>query len=141
MTTMTQSAHAMPDEDVVPEFKLQHRLQLAMEVRGIGVQEMADAYGLTRNTISYWLNGHRVPDKSRLFFFATLTGVNLQWLETGQAPGDNPTPAVPLPRLDSNQQPSGYPLRLVPAGASVNPWLTPNRVIRGPWLAGLAEAS
>lgn len=74
---------------------------------------MADQLGVSRETIGRWINGRGTPRRGSLVAWATITGVDFRWLETGEAqeaPADRPTPpeGVPLPRLDSNQQPSGY---------------------------------
>jgi transcriptional regulator with XRE-family HTH domain len=96
----------------VPQWELYDRLGKAQRDAGIGVAEMADLLGVSRETVGRWLSGRGVPKRGALVAWASLTGVDLRWLETGEvqaAPDNDPTPpAQRLPRLDSNQQPSGY---------------------------------
>ncbi len=78
-----------------PQFKMHHRMALALEVEGVSVQEMADYLDVNRNSVGRWINGHTRPNKQTLRLWAMRTGVDLAWLEYGE-----------LPRLDSNQEPS-----------------------------------
>lgn len=87
-----------------------------MRDSGIGVASMALQLGVSRETIGRWINGRGEPRRGSIVAWASITGVDLKWLETGEAqkaPASGPTPpGHSLPRLDSNQQPSGYPLAL-----------------------------
>lgn len=69
----------------VPQFKLHHRLGLALEEAGVGVQEMADYLDVSRESVSRWINGRGVVKRSILRLWALRTGVDLVWLETGLA--------------------------------------------------------
>lgn len=106
----------MPDEDLVPEWDLADRMTKSLRVRGISVGAMAESFGLSRETIGRWLSGRAEPDKGRLFFWATLTGVNLEWLETGERAC-----------RDSNPKPSVLELVHSAEPESVNQGLTANR--------------
>lgn len=100
----------MTNRELVPEFDLADRMRKALRIAGLTVQEMADYLGVTRTTVSNWINGHVPPSKQTQRLWAMRSGVDFDWLVTGE----NPHQAVPdegsvlLPRLDSNQQPAGY---------------------------------
>ena len=66
----------------VPALTLGGRLRLAMGTRRIG--DMATELGLSRVTVSKWLNDHVVPARGHLIAWAVLTGVDLDWLITGR---------------------------------------------------------
>ena len=76
----------------VPEFKLQHRMSLALEGIGWSAQEVADFLDVNRMTVSRWMNGHRKPTKAVLMVWADLTKVPLEWLETGEDPNSQEAP-------------------------------------------------
>ena len=69
----------------VPQFRLHHRLGLALEESGVGVQEMADYLDVSRESVSRWINGRGVVRRAILRLWALRTGVDLVWLETGDA--------------------------------------------------------
>jgi transcriptional regulator with XRE-family HTH domain len=85
--------------EAVPEFNRTDRMALALRHAGLTNQDMADYLGVTRETVSRWVNGRSTPNRGMLRLWAIRTGVPLLWIETG---------AIELPRLDSNQQPFGY---------------------------------
>jgi transcriptional regulator with XRE-family HTH domain len=87
----------------VPQFTQGDRMRLSLKASGVGVQEMAEYLGVSRYTISNWINDRIHPRLSDLRVWAMRTGVPLTWLQTGQAPGGGPDGG--LPQLDSNQQP------------------------------------
>jgi transcriptional regulator with XRE-family HTH domain len=100
----------MTNRELVPQFDLADRMRKALRTAGMTVQEMADYLGVVRATASNWINGHTPPSKQSLRLWALRTGVDFDWLQTGENP-HQATPdegAVVLPRLDSNQQPAGY---------------------------------
>lgn len=77
--------------------------------------DLADAAGISRRSISSYENGERTPSRPQVLAWAMVTGVPIKWLIDGST---NPHPDGPgggyvLPRLDSNQQPSGYPFAQV----------------------------
>lgn len=90
-------------------FDLADRLRRSLRVSDIGVQEMADNLGVSRNTVSAWVNGRITPDTRSLQLWAVYTGAPLRWLETGEEPRPEMAGALRgLPRLDLNQRPSDY---------------------------------
>lgn len=109
---MTTTQQLRP-EGRVPVWDLADRLGKALKDSGIGVGAMAAQLGVSRETVGRWINGRGVPRRAVLITWSLVTGVDFRWLETGAAQevsADGPTPpeGIPLPRLDSNQEPSGY---------------------------------
>lgn len=100
----------MTNRELVPEFDLADRMRKALRASDTGVQEIADYLGVVRNTVSNWINGKITPSKQTLRLWALRTGVDFDWLQTGENPHQLVADegAVMLPRLDSNQQPAGY---------------------------------
>ena len=91
MTTQT-----VPDGGLVPEFGLADRLAKALQVANVSNQAMADYLGVSRNTISAYVNGRGTPKRAYLLLWALRTGVDREWLETGRT------------RRDSNPKPSDW---------------------------------
>lgn len=77
----------MTISSVVPEFDLGDRLGKALRVAHISNQDMADYLGVSRNTVSNYINGRGEPKRATLLLWALRTGVSLTWLQTGQAGG------------------------------------------------------
>jgi transcriptional regulator with XRE-family HTH domain len=106
-----------PAEGNVPQFDMADRLRKALRVADLGVQDIADYLGVSRNTVGAWINGRTVPSKGSLMLWAMRTGVPFEWLRTGESPnqgvpGEGLVEAAAssrsvLPRLDSNQKPAG----------------------------------
>lgn len=57
MTTVSETSGGIPDLG----FDLADRMRKALRVSGVTVQQMADYLGVSRNTVSTWINGHIVP--------------------------------------------------------------------------------
>ena len=76
----------------VPQFDRSDRLRKALQVSDVEVQEMADYLGVSRTSVSNWINGRVPPSKQTLRLWALRTGVPLGWLETGQDPTVQPGP-------------------------------------------------
>lgn len=81
------------------EFGLHDRLRKALEVSGTSVQAMADACGVSRNTVGNWLSGRTKPTKGALMLWSTVTNAPLNWLETGTVPAFGSVP-VRDPEID-----------------------------------------
>lgn len=71
----------------VPEWDVTDRLRKALKHAGLGPGDMAAELGVSRNTVTNYLNGHtRIPGPA-LRLWAMRTGVPREWLETGKGPG------------------------------------------------------
>lgn len=88
-----------PQEAVVPEWTRGWRMNRALSYAGMHIEQMADELGVSRSTISRWVNDKGPVKKIYLNQWALRCGVPLEWLETG-APttrryaADNRFPAV-----------------------------------------------
>lgn len=49
---------------LVPEWEMRDRLRKALDVSGVGVSEMADELGVSRNAVGNWLAGRTKPSRS-----------------------------------------------------------------------------
>lgn len=77
----------------VPEITLGWRLRIARETAGMDQQQLHEATGIARNTISNYENG--ATNKVKPLYLRTMAlalGVDPTWLETGQAPRGNGGP-------------------------------------------------
>ncbi|WP_328664055.1 helix-turn-helix domain-containing protein [Nocardia salmonicida] len=71
--------------------------------------EFARSLGVTTSTVQRAESGSTQPRRTTLMAWSMATGVNLEWLETGQAPrpaDEGPDTNSLLPHLDSNQKPA-----------------------------------
>ena len=64
-----------------PVFLLGHYMRLAMESAGLEVGDMAERMGVSRGTVSRWLNNRGMPRRGELLAWAQLTDVPAEWLE------------------------------------------------------------
>lgn len=88
MSTMETTTTQVPDWDVAD------RLRKALRTADVGVQEMAEYLGVSRNTVSTWINGRIEPKVSTLRLVAMRCGVDYEWLRTGTTSDpQKPTPA------------------------------------------------
>jgi transcriptional regulator with XRE-family HTH domain len=73
------------------EFDLADRLRKSLRVSGVSVGSMARSLGVSRNTVSNWINGRGEPRIEQLTIWAAITDAPLSWLETGVPPslGEN----------------------------------------------------
>jgi transcriptional regulator with XRE-family HTH domain len=69
----------------VPEFDEADRLRKALRVADVPVQDMAEYLGVSRNTVSRWINGTVEPKAGILRAWSQRTGVDYQWL-AGEPP-------------------------------------------------------
>ena len=80
----------MPNTSPVPEWRVGDRLRRSLDHAGLGVQEMAEYFDVSRNTIGNYLAERTKVDRRTLMLWALRTGVPVEWLETGIAPtGDD----------------------------------------------------
>jgi DNA-binding transcriptional regulator YiaG len=86
-TVHTEGMSEMTNMDTVAEVSLEwdvaDRLRKSLRASGIGVQDMADYLGMSRNSVSNWVNGRAVPDHRTLLVWSMKTGAPLAWLEHG----------------------------------------------------------
>jgi transcriptional regulator with XRE-family HTH domain len=71
MTVMTQP---------IPEWTLGWRLQRSLAHAGMSIDDMAAELGVSRQTVSRWVNDHVDPRLGYLKLWALRTGVPLGWL-------------------------------------------------------------
>ena len=83
--TMSTAAHGL-----VPGWTLQDRLRKARDVAGMDQQQLADAMGVSRRTITNSEQGHVTVRTITVRAWALATGVDPAWLETGIEPSDGP---------------------------------------------------
>lgn len=86
------------------QFVLHDRLRKALDVSGVSVQDMADACGVSRNTVGNWLSGRTKPSRGALMLWSTVTDAPLDWLETGTVPKMGAAP-VPDPEIEGARKP------------------------------------
>jgi transcriptional regulator with XRE-family HTH domain len=94
---------------LVPEWDLADRMRKAMRAADVGVQEMADYLGVSRNAVGTWINGRIEPRTQTVRLWALRTGVPYTWLSTGAVgPEGDGGGAAGRPRQDSNLRPRDY---------------------------------
>ena len=92
-------------------FDLADRMRKTLRESGASVQDMADYLGVTRGTVSTWINGRIEPSRQTLRLWAMATGFPVSWLETGEAPPDDWEPPTRLHEWapwGSNPRPADY---------------------------------
>ncbi|WP_354002536.1 helix-turn-helix domain-containing protein [Agromyces larvae] len=99
------------DMTIVEEMTFQagDRLRKVMQVRGIGVGELADELEVARNTITNLTTGRSPMDKRSALALSVVLDVPYEWLRFGV--NDEAAPvetgaAISRARRDSNPQPS-----------------------------------
>lgn len=70
----------MSQTQEIPDWTLGWRLQRSLAHAGIGIEEMAAELGVSRSTISRWVNDHGEPRVGYLKLWALRTGVPIGWL-------------------------------------------------------------
>lgn len=73
-------------QGLIPEFELHDRMKKTLPWSGTSVGDIAEYLGVTRETVSRWVNGKIVPSRQTLRLWALRTGVPFEWLETGKVP-------------------------------------------------------
>jgi transcriptional regulator with XRE-family HTH domain len=72
-----------PDE-AIPEWTLGWRLNRALKHAGISAADMAADLGISRATVSRWINDHGAPPRvGYVKLWALRTGVSTEWLLEG----------------------------------------------------------
>jgi transcriptional regulator with XRE-family HTH domain len=67
----------------VPAWTLGDRLGKALREADIAVGDMADELGVSRSTVSRWLNDKGQPKRAYLTRWAWMCKVNFEWLKNG----------------------------------------------------------
>jgi transcriptional regulator with XRE-family HTH domain len=67
----------------IPEWDTADRMRKALRDADLEVGEMADYLGVSRSSVSNWINGRIRPSKQTLRLWAMRCGVPLDWLIEG----------------------------------------------------------
>ena len=78
------------ESGVVPEWTMGDRLGKSLHVAEISVAAMAEYLGLSRNSVSAYINDRQQVRRQTLLLWSMRTGVPLVWIETGEGPTDSP---------------------------------------------------
>lgn len=82
-------------------------MRKSLTFAGMGVGEMSEYLGVTRETVSRWMNGKNPVGRQSLRLWALRTGVPFEWLETGNAPSPHGDGACPQCAIrDLNPEPA-----------------------------------
>ncbi len=73
-------------DETIPQWDLADRLRKALRHASLEQQEMAEYLGISRNTVSNWVNGNNRPSPPALKLWALRTGVDYDWLRDGVNP-------------------------------------------------------
>ena len=74
----------------VPEWTVADRARKARETAGMNQGELADAMGVARSTVQRIEQGVAEPSRTRAIAWSFATGVDLNWLLTGETPAGEP---------------------------------------------------
>ena len=88
-----------PNIGIIPSLTLGQRLRIAREYLGVEQQELAEIMGTSRQTVSAVERGVNQPRQLLIRAWAMATGVDREWLETGQQ-------STPPPSGDGADDPS-----------------------------------
>lgn len=81
------------------EFDLADRLRKSLRESGVPVQSMAESLGVSRNTVSNWINGRGKPCDDQLKVWSAITDAPYSWLKSGEPPSI--TIELPQVKLDA----------------------------------------
>lgn len=70
----------------IPQWTLADRLRKARESTGLGIVEFAEKVGISRGTVNNAEHGKREPSTPTIKMWALATGVDYNWLLTGETP-------------------------------------------------------
>src|SRR5215469_3400813 len=79
---MSESETVLPG----PQWDMADRLRKALRHSGVGVSEMAAYLGVSRESVSNWINGRIHPSVQTLRLWALRCGVSYDWLTDGDPP-------------------------------------------------------
>jgi len=94
---------------MVPVWTLADRLRKSREQVGVSQKALAEALGVTMRQIQAAENSEVTPKPILIMGYAMISGVDIDWLETGKEKPSGPDgpDGDKLPDLDSNQEPPG----------------------------------
>ena len=72
----------------VPQFHLGDRVRKAREYASLDQTHLGEIAGISRTTIARIEQGKNVPRRPTILAIAIATGVDREWLETGNTPAD-----------------------------------------------------
>lgn len=72
-------------------FGMPDRLEKALKVAKVATSDMADALGVSRNTISNYTSGRTSPSRLQVKEWSVRTGAPLEWLLDGIDPNNPPS--------------------------------------------------
>lgn len=88
-------------DGIVPEWTMGDRLARSLRHADLGVGEMADYLGVSRNTVGNYINDRRSIPRPTLMLWAMRTGVPIEWLLSGKSSDGSPEPPLPGRRDDA----------------------------------------
>src|SRR5258708_20985541 len=78
---MIGSMSAMEEQGAIPEWTLGWRLARALAHGGVSVEEMAAELGVSRSTVSRWMNDRGAPPRiGYVKLWCQRTGVSQEWV-------------------------------------------------------------
>jgi transcriptional regulator with XRE-family HTH domain len=95
------------DQGTIPPIELRHRLRIAREAAGLEQSELADAIGVSRNTIGNIEKGKlkTPPRKIIINAWALACGVPVSWLINGAEPPAGPSGGAPTAPIPADESP------------------------------------
>lgn len=92
---------------LIPVWTRGDRLGRALRAAGVQKQEMADYLGVSRNTVGNYIADRGDPSRATMIAWAMKCGVNLAWLEHGEAPHPaGPDEGLSYTARDLNPEPA-----------------------------------
>ena len=94
-----------PEAGYIPEWDMADRMRKTLRDNDVSVQEIAEYLGVSRNTVSTWINGRITPDLTTQRLWAMRFGVPLVWLQSGAVPAggdDGRVIGMRKPQYDSS---------------------------------------
>lgn len=97
MDRMSNTAPTNATAPQVPEWTLADRLVKARHHAGLEQDELAEAIGIARSSLSAYENGRRTPRRPVLLSWALATGVPLEWLMEPLTSGSPESSGIDVP--------------------------------------------